>query len=428
MGESTLADETPDEKRRIPVPPAFKYHHYRNYWLGMLGSVGGYQIFVFGQLWLVHELTGSPVYLGFVGLANALPAITLNLVGGVSADRFERKRLVVITQLVSATVVALLALITVLGAVEPWHVLVAAAVVSGSDAFNQPARLALYPHYVPKEALASAVALNSGVWQGSRIVAPAIAGAIVAISGTGPAFFLAAVGMALLPVALRNAPELRPDTEPASPLRHIAEGLRYIRTNPTMAFLIGMTFFNSFFLMAYIYMMPVFAVDVLDVGVTGQGWLLTASGIGSLVATVWFTTRTTIRRQGVLIVLGAILAGSFLVAFSLTTESVGSMTLAMVLILGVGAFNSLYILTTITSLQLAVREDVRGRVMGFFSMTWSIAPLGGMFAGFLAAAIGAPRAVAIGGLAVIAFAAGPALLNARIRGLALDSEGAGLTG
>ncbi len=424
--ETTTDEQSGAGHRRIPVPPALLYRDYRNYWFGMLGAVSGYQIFLFGQLWLIHELTGSTVYLGFVGLANALPAITLNLIGGVSADRFERRRLVVVTQLLSSAFVAVLAVITVAGAVEAWHVLVAAAVISGINAFNQPARLALYPHYVPEEALMSAVALNSSVWQGSRIVAPAIAGAVVAIFDTGLAFFLAAAGMSLLAFALRGAPSVKSESEAAGALENIIEGLRYIQSNPTMAFLIGMTFFNSFFLMAYIFMMPVFAVDILDVGATGQGWLLTASGIGSLTATLWFTTRTTIRHQGRLIVVGAVLAGSFLVAFSLTSEAIGSMPLALVLMLGVGGFNSIYILTTITSLQMAVPDDLRGRVMGFFSMTWSISPLGGMFAGFLAAGIGTPWAVAIGGMAVIGFAIGPALFNTKIRRLALATEGSGL--
>ncbi|SVE53679.1 uncharacterized protein METZ01_LOCUS506533, partial [marine metagenome] len=165
---------------RPRMPPAFRYPNYRNYWFGMLGAVGGYQVFLFGQLWLVHKLTGSTVYLGLVGLANALPAIGLNLVGGVSADRFDRTRLVVITQALAASVVGGLGIITVSELVEPWHVLVVAGLVSGINAFNEPARLALYPQFVPKEALMSAVALNSSVWQGSRVVAPAVAGVIIA--------------------------------------------------------------------------------------------------------------------------------------------------------------------------------------------------------------------------------------------------------
>jgi MFS family permease len=163
--------------------------------------------------------------------------------------------------------------------------------------------------------------------------------------------------------------------------------------------------------------MPVFAVDILDVGSTGQGYLLSASGIGSLSATLWFTTRSTIRNRGRLIVVGAILAGFALVAFSLTAGYVGSMVLGLSLMLAVGAFTSIYILVTVTSLQTAVSEDLRGRVMGFFSMTWSMMPLGGMFVGGVAALVGTPWAVAIGGLAVTGFAVTAAVFNPALRRL-----------
>jgi len=178
-----------------------------------------------------------------------------------------------------------------------------------------------------------------------------------------------------------------------------------------------MSFFNSFFGMAYTFMMPVFAVDILDVGSTGQGYLLSASGIGSLLATLWFTTRSTFRSRGRLIAVGAILAGLVVVAFSLTAGYVGSMLLGLLLMPAVGAFTSIYILVITTSLQIAVSEDLRGRVMGFFSMTWSMMPLGGMFVGGIAALVGTPWAVAIGGFAVMGFAVTSVLFNPALRSL-----------
>lgn len=401
------------------VPLAFRYPNYRNYWFGLLGAVGGYQIFLFSQLWIVHKLTGSTVYLGFVGLANALPAIVLNMLGGVVADRFNRTRLVVVTQLIAATVVCVLAIVTVSELVRPWHVLVVAGLVSGINAFNEPARLALYPQLVSEEALMSAVALNSSVWQGSRAVAPAFAGLIIVVFDTGIALFLAATGMAFMALMLRGAPSVRSETVSRSPLADALEGLRYIRRNKTTLLLISMCFFNSFFGMSYMFMMPVFAVDILDVGATGQGYLLSASGIGSLSATLWFTTRSTIRNHGRLILTGAILSGSAVIAFSLTAGYVGSMLLGLLLMLAVGGFTSIYILVTVTILQTTVREDLRGRVMGFFSMTWSMMPLGGMFVGGIAGLVGTPWAVSIGGFAVAGFAIIVALSNPGFRRLSM---------
>jgi MFS family permease len=171
--------------------------------------------------------------------------------------------------------------------------------------------------------------------------------------------------------------------------------------------------------MSYMFMMPVFAVDILDVGATGQGYLLSASGIGSLSATLWFTTRSTIRNHGRLILTGAILSGSAVIAFSLTAGYVGSMLLGLLLMLTVGGFTSIYILVTVTILQTTVREDLRGRVMGFFSMTWSMMPLGGMFVGGIAGLVGTPWAVSIGGFAVAGFAIIVALSNPGFRRLSM---------
>jgi MFS family permease len=232
--------------------------------------------------------------------------------------------------------------------------------------------------------------------------------------------------MAFLALALRTTPDSVSDEPQGNPVQKVIEGFRFIRAHPTMAFLIGMVFFNSFFGIAYIYMMPVFAVDVLDVGANGQGLLLGASGVGSLTTTLWFTTRKQVRRAGLVIGFGAVLTGAALAAFALTAEYVGSMVLALVLMYALGAFNSSYIMVTTTALQMAVPDELRGRVMGFFGMTWQIAPLGGMWAGFLATVIGAPWAVAVGGFGLMAFALGPALMNVNFRRLSLTDGGASL--
>ncbi len=398
-------------RARLPRPPAFESPDYRRYFTGALGAVYGHQMFMFGQLWLIHELTGSALYLGFVGLANALPAIVLNLVGGVSADRFERRGLVARTQYLAAAVVGVLAVVTLNGVVEPWHVLVTAALVSGISAFNMPARMSLYPHYVDKDGLMSAIALNSGLWQSGRIVAPALAGALVVLVGTGATFVVAGFGMALLGFVLRTLPSVEPEKSGRNPFRDMLDGLKYLKTNSTIALLIGMVFFNSFFGLTYVIMMPVFAVDILDVGATGQGYLLSASGVGSLAMTLWFTTRKTIQRTGRVIIISAVFAGVSVILFSLTAELVGSMALSLLLVLAVGAFNSGYIVLTVTTLQLVVPDKLRGRVMGFYGMTWNIMPLGGMFSGLLAGAVGVAVAVAIGGFAVIVFAVLAALLS-----------------
>lgn len=422
-GEARASHLGTAESRRfgLSMPPAFRYPAYRNFWFGMLAAVGGFQMLMFGQFWLIHELTASPLFLGYVGLANALPAIALNLVGGVVADRFEKRRLIVVTQTASAALVFLLAALTLTGAVEAWHVLTIAVFAGAINAFNQPARMALYPYLVDREVLMSAVALNSSIWQGTRIVAPAVAGGLIAVFGTATAFFLAGAGilaMAIVVSSLKIPSTVQaPGPGRAGALTDMVEGLKFIRGNSIFSFLIAMTFFNSFFGMAYITLMPVFSVDILKVGADGQGVLLSVGGVGSLAVTVWLGTRANFRHRGFVLIGGAVMTGLSLAAFSLTAKYVGSFNLALALMFVLGTFTSMYMVSIMTSLQMMVPNRMRGRVMGFYGMTWNIMPLGGMYAGALAGLIGAPWAVAIGGLLVTGFAIGPALLNRQIRNL-----------
>ena len=404
---------------RGAVPPALRYPAYRAYWLGMLASVSGYQMFRVGQGWLIYEITGSAVFLGiFLGLVTALPGMVFNLVGGVVADKLDKRRLVMVTQLTNGSLIFLLATLTLLGLVEAWHVL-AVAFISGSvEAFDTPARQALYPHLIDRKALMSAVAMNSSIWQGTRIIAPAIAGFIIDLTHTYVSFYVSGVGFFILAAVLRNlkVPNIaRGGT--GTPVHDLMEGLKFIKGNSIFSFLIGMTFFNSFFGMAYIILMPVFAVDILDVGARGQGLLLGVSGAGALLTTLWLGSRTNVQYRGLLVVGGAVVFGVLLAAFALTADVVGSFALAMTLIFFMGVANSTYMISVQTSLQMMVPDRLRGRVMGFWGMTWSIMPLGGVQAGGLAQLIQVPFAVMTGGLAVAAFALGPAMLNSKIRNL-----------
>jgi len=416
VGDTTASDR--GWARRFSAPPAFKYPQYRNYWFGMLAAVGGFQVNSFGQFWLVHTLDDSPVALGYVGLATAIPAIALNLVGGVVADRFDKRRLIFSAQLITASLIFLLGMLAATGVAEVWHVLVIAFISGGVSAFNQPAQMALYPYLVKRDALMSAVALNSSVWQGTRIVAPAVAGGLIWFAGTSSPFFLAAFGGVAFALVVSRL-DVQPEEKVQQPkaFSDMLEGIRYIKSNSIFAFLIGMTFFNSFFAMAYITMMPVFADDILDVGSGGQGILMSVSGVGALGTTIYLGSKGVTRKRGLILIGGAVVTGLSIAAFALTTEWLGSMTLALVLLFIFGVSTSTYMISIQSSLQMLVPNRLRGRVMGFYGMTWSIMPLGGMYAGVVAGFIGVPWAIAIGGLLVSGFAIGPALLNSNVRGI-----------
>lgn len=416
-------------KRRLSLPPALRYPAFRAYWLGSLASVGGFHVLQFSLLWLVHELTGSPLLLGSVGAATAVPAILLNVFGGTVADRIDKRRLIVATQTTIAGLVFLLATLKLLGVVEVWHVLAIALVSGAVNAFDIPARMAFYPLLIERKVMTSAVALNSALWQGARIPAPALAGLIIAGAGTETAFFVAGAGfLTMAAVTSRlNVPHHGDTTR--STAEEMLEGVKFIRANSAFSFLIAMSFFNSFFGMAYMILMPVFAVDLLGLGPGGTGILLGTSGVGALLANLWLVTRGNARRGGGLLIGGATVAGLAVATFALTAHFVGSFALALGLMFVTGASISVYMISLTSSLQLMVPDRMRGRVMGFYGMTFSIMPLGGLQAGAIAsivgAPLGAPIAIAVGGLAVSGFALGAALFTGRVRSLGAAREGGG---
>jgi len=372
----------------------------------------------FTLLWVTFELTKSPLFLGYVGAVNAIPAILLNLFGGVFADMFDKRRLIIACQLVTAALIFILALMTMFDILHIYYVLLIAFLAGGVNAFDQPARQALYPHLIDRSAIMSAVSLNAAIWQGTRIVAPAIAGGIIAYLGTSMSFFIAGVGfvtMAMVTVALK-IPKIERGGS-GNPARDMLDGLKFIMGNSAFSFLIAMTFFNSFFGMAYIFMMPVFSVDILKVGADGQGVLMGVSGAGALATTLILGSVGNFRQKGLMLIGGATAFGLTLMLFGLVSQAYPSYYLVMGIMVFIGIFNSVYMISIMSSLQMMVPNQMRGRVMGFYGMTWSIMPLGGMQAGWIASYLGAPLAVFIGGVAVAGFAVGPAMLNKQVRNI-----------
>lgn len=421
----------PGSGRALSLPPALTYSAYRLYWGGAISSVAGYNLVYFAQLWLVHELTVSPLYLGLVGAANAGPAFILTFVGGVYADRVDRRKMILGSQLILTGLAAVLAVLNFRDALELWHILVIAGLSGAVSAFDLPARQAFYPSLVDRRALTSAVALNASVWQAMRVAAPAAAGFLIAWSSTSTVFVLGAIGFGimasvLLAIRSRPKPEREESAEPAGKSKNaaeqMAEGFAYVRKKPEFRFLIGMVMFSSFFGGGYLMLMPIFAVDILDVGARGQGVLLAASGVGSLSVTLWIATRGRLKGSGTLVVSGAALSGLSIAGFAISARYVGSYPLAIGLMFTTGLFTSMYMISIMSALQAMVPDQLRGRIMALYGISWSVMLLGGAQTGLIANYIGAPAAVTIGGLLVTGFALGPALANRTIRGLATAAE------
>lgn len=406
---------SPPPRGSLALPfTALAQRDYRLFWMGLVASVMGYQMSQLGLAWLAYEMTGRPRTLAFLGLATAGPAILLNLVGGTLADRLERRHLIMATQSTLLVLMGMLAVLTLTGRLAVWHLLAIAAASSAVFAFDTPARQALYPRLVPRPALTSAVAMNSSVWQGSRIVGPALGGVLIARAHAGWLFVGAALGALLMGLAMAF---LRPLPAEARPPRRawdeITEGVRFVRGNSLFAFLMGIAFFNSLFGMSYIFLLPVFARDVLRVGAEGLGYLSSVGGVGSLLATLGAGALGGVSARGVLLVGGAVAFGLLLIAFALSPWYLLSLFLLFV----AGVAGSVYMVLTLSTLQERVPDRLRGRVMGIFSITWSMMPLGAVQSGLIADRVSAPFAVALGGALTVAFALVPALANPSLRHL-----------
>jgi MFS family permease len=393
--------EAPADAEPLSRWGALAYPAYRRYWLGNLARVFGLQFRFIGSLWLVQELTGSTAWLGIISIASAVPTIVLSLPAGTLADRMDNKRLLVWSQGLTALFTLALALAVVLDVVNVWHVVAWSVVVGALMALGNPAQNAILPRLIEMRAIASAVAYTSAIWNSMRIIGPFIAGLLIAVIGTGQAFFVTAAGFALsalLIQSLRLAP-----VEGTTARQHgggMLEGVRYIFANRIFLATIGLSFFTSIFGSSYIVLLPNFADEVLGVGVEGFGMMETAAGVGALLGTLSVAKIGAGPRHGPIMLLSAAAFGLLIAAFAASR----SMPLTLALLFGGGFTSSVYLNLGMTSLQILVPNELRGRVMGVWSMTWFLSSVGGLPAGLVAEWLGAPMSVALGALSVTAFA------------------------
>ncbi len=414
MSKAT-AQATTGSHRIVEALSALRHRNYRLYWLGQLSSVLAQNMEGIAQSWLVLELTNSPLLLGLTGLAFAIPTITLTLLGGVIADRADRRRIMIFSQLGSASIFFILATLVVIQWVALWHVMTLAFLSGCIRAFDRPSRMALLPQMVPKEDIPNAVAVGGTIWQLNRLVGPAVAGVLIYLVGIGPTFyfcFFASLSAVCLWLGIRF--EHQPTAVSSGGLlQHMMDGLNFIRKNELYYTFISMTFFNSIFGMSYLILMPVFARDVLNVGSQGFGFLQSAGGLGALLgvfAVAYFSHSGGKGRQ---VIGGAIIFGLLLIIFALSK----SYPLSLILACALGIASQFYITMINAILQVNLPDQLRGRVMSIYGLTWDLMPLGGLIAGAIAEYAGAPTAVVAGGAFVAVMALGVAMFSPNMRRL-----------
>ena len=400
------------------LPISMRYGQYRYYWVALLIGVTGHQMLLqFTMGWLMFELTGEELDLAFLGLAIAMPAILFNVFGGAMADRFEPRILVTSSQSIAATGVVVLAIMVLMDKVEPWHLLVVAGIIGSVQAFDSPSRSSIFPRLVQREHIVNAVAMESIVWNVVRIFGPLFAGIIIDRVSIPASMFASAASFYLLG-AVVSVLRLRARAPSQGQVaRQIAAGLRYVRQHSVFSIIMMLTFCNSMFGMAYIGLMPVFAKDVLDVGAERIGWLLGAAGIGAITGTVVVGNMKDRHPLGLAILAGAVFYGLGLVLFAFTASQ-KMYVASMGILVFVGIAHSLYITGGIAAIQSLVPDQLRGRIMGLYGVTWSLGPLSLVFGGPVSKALDSPPwAVAIGAMVVVVVAILVGLFSPQMRSL-----------
>ena len=379
---------------------ALKHRNYRLFFFGQIISLSGAWMQSVAQSWLVYRVTGSVALLGLIGFAGQFPIFLLAAFGGAVADRYDRRVILICTQTSAMATAAMLAFLTLSGLIEVWHLFVLATVSGVVNAFDIPARQSFVMDMVGRDDLLNAVALNSSVFNGARIIGPAIAGILVAAVGESWCFFGNAVSYVAVIAGLyvmQITPKINP-VKKGSAIEKIKEGFVFVaRTKPirSLMLLLGLV---SLMGMPYAVLMPIFADEILHGGVRGLGILIGASGLGALAAALTLAAKKNLKGLGRWVAVSSGVFGGFLILFSLSQ----TFWLSAFLLVPIGFSMMLQMASSNTLVQAMVPDELRGRVMAVYSMMFmGMAPIGALLAGSVANYLGAPNTVALGGAVCI---------------------------
>jgi MFS family permease len=384
---------------------ALQHRNFQLFFAGQLVSLIGTWMQSTAQLWLVYKLTNSAALLGVFGFANQIPILLLASIGGYVGDRYDRHRSVIATQTASMILAFVLAGLTLSGAIHgprgAWVVIFIAFLVGIVNAFDVPIRQAFLVQMVGKEDLPNAIALNSSIFNGARVVGPAIAGFAIAWIGEGWCFFLNgasffAVIIALLAMRLPRV-ERKPSTE--SPWRSLLQGFRFAMSDLPIRSALLLLSWLSLLGLQYSVFLPVFADQILHGGPRGLGLLMSSAGVGAVLGALHFAARTEFTGLARWIAATATMCGIGLIIFSQSRV----FWLSMVVLFVVGFSATVQMAATNTIIQSRVPDELRGRIMAVYAtMFMGVQPIGSLLAGGVAKRIGAPHTLGLFGLLVLA--------------------------
>lgn len=372
---------------------------FRIYFFGQMASITGTWMQNVAQAWLVYRLTESSLLLGFVAFMGLLPVLLFGLAGGVLADRYSRRGLMLAAHGIALAQSLVLAGLTLSGAVEVWHVVVLAFLLGLVHAVEMPTRHAFMAEIVPRDHLPNAIALNSSLFNLARFAGPAIAGLLVAASGEGVVFAINSVTFLVMLLGLTAIrPHLAGEVQPVRRPQALADALGYARRHPRIRAALALLASTSLLSTGYSVLMPIFSREVFDGGPQTLGWLLGSAGGGALIAALrlaYLSGRQPLDRQ----IGGAVITAGIAMMLFASTER---LVLALPLLAVMGFALTTLIASTNTLLQVLVPDTLRGRVMALFSVLFiGSNSLGNLMAGTVAKFIGAPTTVLLFGFVAL---------------------------
>jgi MFS family permease len=428
----------------LHLPATFRAFRHRNYTLWFVGqgiSLIGTWMQTMAQQVLIYRLTGSAASLGIISFIGLIPLIPLSLWGGSITDRFPKRTILLITQTIMLIQAFLLAALTWSGTVQIWHVYLMAFILGAAIAVDLPARQAFTVDMIEgKDDLTSAIGLNSAMFNGARAIGPALAGVLVAATGEGNAFFINGVSFIAVIISLllmRGLPKPISQAESGtSPLEHMTGGIRFILQRQTILVLISLIAVSAFLSMPYNTLLPVFASDVLKESAlpvvdalcgsnalhTGcqapealpLGLLYSMLGVGAVIGALVVASLPTNARRGRLLTIGNLAFPLFLLLFAFSSH----FPISLILMLFVGFSFVWQNAIANTLLQFVTPDELRGRVMGVYTMTFqTMFRLGGLQAGFAADWLGAPISVGVGAALSVVYGLFIAIRYPKVRNL-----------
>jgi MFS family permease len=400
---ATVPEEVTGEPRRVVTGTlpwrqtfaALKHRNFRLFFAGQMISLIGTWMQNTAQSWLVYQLTGSKLLLGIVAAVGSAPMLLFSMWGGSVADRHPKRTVLLFTQSGMMVLAFVFAALVWSGLVRPWHIMALAALGGVAMAFDMPARQAFVMEMTSREDLMNAVSLNSSVFNGARVIGPAVAGVLMAQAGLAACFFLNGLSFVavLAGLLLMRLPRFVPPAVPASTWQHALDGFAYVAKHRRVRTLLLLVAFVGVFGWSYSVLLPAFATDVLRVGSREYGMLLSANGIGALCGALTVATYGGRLSRRFLVFGGLGLFSLMLLLLAVTRNYY----LALVFLAIAGAGMLLYFSTSNTVIQTSVADGMRGRVMGIWALMFGgMMPLGGLEAGALSHWFGVQWTVAIG--------------------------------